>query len=580
MAKVFIAGGTTITDKFFEKVCEQGNHDVIYLNEKKMLIEEIEEKLPDILFIHASLIDELGNNIIETIQNDDKIGFVYTVLFASRSAEEMNAFSYGVDGFLPLPFCVDKLSSMFRLALHSPKKILLVSAETEETSGLLQKLLDNESDITLMSTAREALEYARNSYPDLIVCNNNLPDVSAALFCAKIKSLPDLQHIQVISLTENDPNLIGASLEAGVEKVLTPPFDSENNIQYLLEISFKSKAKTLIALVVDDSTVVRNVIAKNLKKLGIEVILAKDGLEGLEKIEKFTPDLITSDYEMPNMDGWEFCTEVKKNKELDNIPIIMITSKSDTVDIKKGDVLGVSAYLTKPFKDKQLQHVVTDVLEEARKKQEKAALSKYIAVDTLDNVANTISGDKVSKTEEKFISILFSDICGFTEKSERLGANKIINLLNKYFDCMVETLSKYDAIIDKFIGDAIVVRYDSGDHETDAYNAVKSAMSMLENLAKLNETLDEEINIRIGVNSGNVFMGDIGSAKYRLEYAMIGDNVNISQRLESQAPTGGCLISNATRELLKDKVEVHKGNEIRVKGRNEPVKCFVVAKIK
>ena len=576
MAQLFIAGGTPTTESFFEKAAAKYQHKIAYLKDKKSLIDEIKSVKPEIFFIHASLLDELSDNIIQQISNEDEIGAIYTVIFGSRNQGEDYSIDLGADNFLSMPFNEDKINAIFRLALHAPKKILFASEKQGQATELLQRLINEECDITHIDNINDALDFAKKQFPDLVLIEDGLSDISAALFCSKLKSLADLKHVNIISLTQNHPDIIGLSLKAGAEKVLTPPFDSDENTQYLLKASYKIKPRKQVVLIVDDSTMVRNIIAKNFKQMGFDITLAKDGEEGLKKLEIITPDIITSDYEMPNMDGWEFCSAVKKMEKFQHIPIIMITSLSTHVDIKKGEVLGVSAYLTKPFKDNELRQTANVVLEEAKKIQEKAALSKYVAEDTLENVAETLSGAKESEPQEKFISILFTDICGFTEKAERLGAKGIIKILNQYFDQMVETLSTHQAIIDKFIGDAIVVRFDSGDKEKDAYQAVTSAIDMLSALNKLNETLEEKLNIRIGINSGNVIMGDIGSTKHRLEYAMIGDNVNIAQRLESQAKPGCCLISEGTYSLIKEKVSVGEEQEIVVKGRRKPVKCYLL----
>ena len=104
------------------------------------------------------------------------------------------------------------------------------------------------------------------------------------------------------------------------------------------------------------------------------------------------------------------------------------------------------------------------------------------------------------KGESKQITVLFSDICAFSSKCERFSARKIINLLNTYFDLMVEVLSQNNAIIDKFIGDAIVARFDSGDPATDALDAVRGSWGMCKELERFNLDSFEEVQSRIAVS--------------------------------------------------------------------------------
>ena len=186
------------------------------------------------------------------------------------------------------------------------------------------------------------------------------------------------------------------------------------------------------------------------------------------------------------------------------------------------------------------------VIADARKKKEHQEISKYVARDVLKNVSEVIEGIKGKEPEEKFITVLFSDICSFTPKCERLGPREIVKLLNSYFDMMIKILQKNNAIVDKLIGDAIVARFDSGNMEEDALDAAKSACDMLTSLMEFNKSNSEKIEIRIGINSGNVILGNIGCDSFRLDYTMIGDNVNKGQRLESMIPVMGCLLSKAT----------------------------------
>ena len=207
-------------------------------------------------------------------------------------------------------------------------------------------------------------------------------------------------------------------------------------------------------------------------------------------------------------------------------------------------------------------------------------IAKFMASDTLKSINNMVDGSYAKKGEDKFITVLFSDICAFSLKCEKYSASKIVLLLNMYFDLMVDILAEHGAIIDKYIGDAIVARFDSGIPEIDARNAVYAAWRMLEKLVEFNKESFEEIQIRVGINTGNVILGNLGSERHRLEYAMIGDNVNIGQRLESSAPNGGCMISESTYSLVNDKIIVGERQEIKVKGKAELVSAYVLEGIK
>ncbi len=269
----------------------------------------------------------------------------------------------------------------------------------------------------------------------------------------------------------------------------------------------------------------------------------------------------------------------KKDDKIKDIPIIMVTARGTDIDKKKGKALNVAEYLTKPFKTEDLERSVSKVLSDVKKKKEKEAISKYVAKDVLTNVDEVIDGVKDKEPEDKFITILFSDICSFTPKCEKLSPRAIVKLLNSYFDIMINVLQTNNAIIDKFIGDAIVARFDSGDKKKDALDAAKSACEMLNSLKEFNEDSLEPVEIRIGVNSGNVILGNIGCESYRLDYTMIGDNVNIGQRLESAAQKMGCLLSETTYNLIKDSANVGPTLALSLKGKKEKVNAYPLIEV-
>jgi len=112
-----------------------------------------------------------------------------------------------------------------------------------------------------------------------------------------------------------------------------------------------------------------------------------------------------------------------------------------------------------------------------------------------------------------------------------------------------------------------------------AYNAVKAGLEMIEALRKFNENRQDQVNIRVGINSGTVIMGDIGSKLYRRDYTVIGDNVNIAARLESSAEKGSVLVSDTTYKLIKDFVEIENTSSIVVKGKAEELLVHKVSQL-
>ncbi len=182
--------------------------------------------------------------------------------------------------------------------------------------------------------------------------------------------------------------------------------------------------------------------------------------------------------------------------------------------------------------------------------------------------------------ERKDVSILFSDIRGYTTLTENLEPEEVVGMLNEYFESMVETIFKYKGTLDKYIGDAIMAVFGSPlplkDH---AWRAVQTAVEMRQRLQEFNERRlslhKAPIKIGIGLNSDSVISGNIGSSK-RMEFTAIGDGVNLGSRLEGASKQYGCdiVISENTYKPCADKVIVRELDRIRVKGRNHPVEIY------
>jgi adenylate cyclase len=202
-------------------------------------------------------------------------------------------------------------------------------------------------------------------------------------------------------------------------------------------------------------------------------------------------------------------------------------------------------------------------------------LSPAIAQQVIDGKVEITKGGEARQT-----TVLFSDIRGFTAMSEKEDPQIIVDMVNEYFELMVEVIFKYEGTLDKFVGDEIMALFGAPvGHADDPVRAVRTAIEMLQVLAQLNQLRvsrgEPEIHIGIGVNTGNVVAGYIGSSK-ALEYTVIGDTVNTGARLCSYAKAGEIIISQATYERLGGEFEVIPLPDAKVKNKSEPLKIYNV----
>jgi adenylate cyclase len=221
------------------------------------------------------------------------------------------------------------------------------------------------------------------------------------------------------------------------------------------------------------------------------------------------------------------------------------------------------------------------VLEDiTREKRMKTTMYRYMTPRVAEQVMAR-GEDSLMVGERKDVTILFSDIRGYTTLTENLGAAEVVSLLNQYFETMVEAVFNHEGTLDKFIGDALMAVFGAPLplHENHAWMAVKSALDMRWRLAAFNQsrmmTNQPLIRIGIGISSGEVVAGNIGSRK-RMDYTVIGDGVNLSARLESATKEYGCdiILSEYTYNMCRDRIWVRELDRIRVKGKNQAVSIY------
>ncbi len=220
------------------------------------------------------------------------------------------------------------------------------------------------------------------------------------------------------------------------------------------------------------------------------------------------------------------------------------------------------------------------VLEDiSQEKRMKTTLYRYMTPSVAERVM-ALGEDVLMVGERKDVTVLFSDIRGYTTLTEKLEAAQVVSMLNEYFETMVEAVFHCEGTLDKFIGDALMAVFGAPlPLENHAWSAVQSALDMRQRLKVFNTDRrmqgQPELRIGIGLSSGEVVSGNIGSQR-KMEYTVIGDGVNLSSRLESITKQYGCdiVLSEHTFELCQDKIWVRELDLIRVKGKLEPVKIY------
>lgn len=223
--------------------------------------------------------------------------------------------------------------------------------------------------------------------------------------------------------------------------------------------------------------------------------------------------------------------------------------------------------------------------EELQYRRVRTMFSRYVSSQVVDELLKNPDEIRLGG-EKQLVTVLFSDIRGFTAMSEQLPPEEVVDRLNEYFQVWTDLIFKYDGMVDKFIGDAVMAIFGAPvGHPDDPIRAVKCALEMDAALARMQERWQAEgkhiIRIGVGINTGEAIVGNMGSEQ-AMGYTVIGDTVNLASRLESKTKELGqtILISSSTYEAVRELVEVEQFDEITVKGKAQALSVYAVKGLK
>ena len=325
-----------------------------------------------------------------------------------------------------------------------------------------------------------------------------------------------------------------------------------------------------LVLVVDDLPDMRNLIGSALKKRGYRVLKAANGAQGYDVICERTPDLVISDWMMPKMTGPDMLAKMRQNPKVSGTPFVLLTAKSDQESKVIGTEIGADVFLGKPFNDQELGSAVRNLLGLKTREKEVEKLNAYITESVMKRylpptliseiLEGNLSMDKPA--ELRNITVLFSDLKGFTSTSASLGPEGISKILNEYLTEMNKVIFEFGGTIDKFIGDAVMVLFGAPQDmspKDQVERATRCGLAMNEALDRLAMSWTDEraiaLKMRIGIHHGPAVVGNFGSEQ-RSDYTAIGPTVNFAARIESASEAGSVFVSEQVATLLEeDRIE-------------------------
>jgi class 3 adenylate cyclase len=358
------------------------------------------------------------------------------------------------------------------------------------------------------------------------------------------------------------------------------------------------QTKSMKVLVVDDSKTLRRILIRELNSIGITNISeAGDGNEAVERLRVESFDLMLLDMEMPELDGLGVLKVVKSTPELSYLPVIIVSSAEDFDRIVECIQVGAEDYLPKPFnavllrarvfsslEKKRLRDLDREHILELQREKEMLHIEQMKSEKLMLNILPKPIADRLKRGEKNIagsypeVTVLFSDLVGFTKMSATKTAPELVKLLNDIFSRFDKRAELLGLEKIKTIGDAYMavggLPIPRSDH---AEIVADMALGMYQDLADFNQANQQEIQMRIGIHSGPVVAGVIGFTKF--SYDLWGNTVNTASRMESTSENGRIQVSAITHELLKKHFVLEERELIECKGLGPMLTSYVNARI-
>ncbi|MDO8992558.1 MAG: adenylate/guanylate cyclase domain-containing protein [Daejeonella sp.] len=341
-------------------------------------------------------------------------------------------------------------------------------------------------------------------------------------------------------------------------------------------------------LVVDDEAdlelLVKQKFRQKIRDNIYEFIFAKNGEEALEMVIKHPDlDIILSDINMPVMDGLTLLSRLPEANPM--LKAVVVSAYGDMQNIRTAMNRGAFDFICKPvdFMDldltmeKTILHV-KQLQETLKAIKENNILKMYVDGNVLNFMAHKEFETSLLKNETMDATVMFIDVCGFTAITEQLPANTVVKLLNNLFDKIVSEIIAQGGHVDKFMGDAVMAVFRENYHLD---RAIDAALSIKVKLNDGQEVIEDNTEykpeIAIGINSGEMISGNIGSASLkRLDYTVIGDSVNLAQRLQSVAKPGQIVITDEVYNKVKVSFNCELIGTVTLKNKSQQVIIYQV----
>jgi adenylate cyclase len=339
-------------------------------------------------------------------------------------------------------------------------------------------------------------------------------------------------------------------------------------------------------LVADDEAdlemLIKQKFRRQIREHQYTFVFAINGQDAMDKLQDNSDvEVVLSDINMPEMDGLTLISKLNEFSPL--IKAVVVSAYGDMDNIRTAMNRGAYDFLTKPVNFDDLELTIERTIKHVAQLRttlkaikENNILRMYVDETVLNFMSRQEFESSLLQSETIQATVAFIDICNFTSISENESPDTVVKLLNNYFEVMVKEIIAQNGYVDKFMGDAIMAVF-KGDYHLD--RAIDACLAVRKQIEKLPqpENLSYLPKVSIGINSGEMISGNIGSGTLRrLDYTVIGDSVNTAQRLQSIAKDGQILISESSYQKVKEFFNCTKVGEMGLKHKTQQVTVYEV----
>jgi class 3 adenylate cyclase len=308
-----------------------------------------------------------------------------------------------------------------------------------------------------------------------------------------------------------------------------------------------------------------------------------NGVEALTKLKQDEDiDIVLSDINMPEMDGLTLLSKIPDISPL--VKTVIISAYGDMENIRSAMNKGAYDFICKPVNFEDLETTilktirqVSQIKETVRAIKENNILRMYVDETVLKYMNRKEFEKSLVLSDTVEATVVFIDICRFTTITENESPDFVVSLLNRYFDVMVKEILAQNGFIDKFIGDAIMAVFRGEFHLDRAIDSCLAVRRQIEGLSKVNENASFSPKVSIGINSGEMISGNIGSESLRrFDFTVIGEAVNLAQALQTAAGEGQIMITESSYKNVQESFSCRKVGEIHLKNKKDQVTVYEV----